>query len=220
MLDAVGERVLRWEPAPVAREFSDAVTQHPPGAQSAPDAAAQGVLSSHPGSGASDCQAYARRRLLDAQIDAIDGDFGKLSQDVEHIGVVSRVPSVVKLSESRSVCGYERKIPDRLENLSALSDRAAPPIRAPALWNGSVHKVLRRTRDGQRRVLRLRLGSPTLPAPRYRLPAGHRPTGCHAGPGLAQDARSPAVVAFVRAACTIAAAAHEQAEPAMQSAAT
>jgi DNA-binding transcriptional LysR family regulator len=35
-----------------------------------------------------------------------------------------------------------------------------------------------------------------------------------------QDARSPAVAAFVRAACTIAAAAHEQAEPAMQSAAT
>ncbi len=35
-----------------------------------------------------------------------------------------------------------------------------------------------------------------------------------------QDARSPAVAAFVRAACTVAAAAHEQAEPAMQSAAT
>jgi DNA-binding transcriptional LysR family regulator len=35
-----------------------------------------------------------------------------------------------------------------------------------------------------------------------------------------QDARSPAVAAFVRAACTIAAAAHPQAEPAMQSAAT
>ncbi len=35
-----------------------------------------------------------------------------------------------------------------------------------------------------------------------------------------QDARSPAVAAFVRAACTIAAAAHEQAEPAMHSATT
>jgi DNA-binding transcriptional LysR family regulator len=35
-----------------------------------------------------------------------------------------------------------------------------------------------------------------------------------------QDARSPAVAAFVRAACTSAAAAHEQAEPAMHSAAT
>jgi hypothetical protein len=35
-----------------------------------------------------------------------------------------------------------------------------------------------------------------------------------------QDARSPAVAAFVRAACTIAAAAHEQAEPVMHSAAT
>ena len=35
-----------------------------------------------------------------------------------------------------------------------------------------------------------------------------------------QDARSPAVAAFVRAACTIAAAAHAQAEPAMRSAAT
>jgi DNA-binding transcriptional LysR family regulator len=35
-----------------------------------------------------------------------------------------------------------------------------------------------------------------------------------------QDARAPAVAAFVRAACTIAAAAHPQAEPAMQSAAT
>jgi DNA-binding transcriptional LysR family regulator len=34
------------------------------------------------------------------------------------------------------------------------------------------------------------------------------------------DARSPAVAAFVRTACTIAAAAHPQAEPAMQSAAT
>ena len=35
-----------------------------------------------------------------------------------------------------------------------------------------------------------------------------------------QDARSPAVAAFVRAACTIAAAAHEQEEPIMHSAAT
>ena len=35
-----------------------------------------------------------------------------------------------------------------------------------------------------------------------------------------QDARSPAVAAFVRAACTVAAAAREQAEPAMHSAAT
>jgi DNA-binding transcriptional LysR family regulator len=35
-----------------------------------------------------------------------------------------------------------------------------------------------------------------------------------------QDARSPAVAAFVRAACTVAAAAHEQAEPAMHSATT
>ena len=35
-----------------------------------------------------------------------------------------------------------------------------------------------------------------------------------------QDARSPAVAAFVRAACTAAAAAHEQAEPAMHSATT
>jgi DNA-binding transcriptional LysR family regulator len=35
-----------------------------------------------------------------------------------------------------------------------------------------------------------------------------------------QDARSPAVAAFVRAACTVAAAAHPQAEPAMQSATT
>jgi DNA-binding transcriptional LysR family regulator len=35
-----------------------------------------------------------------------------------------------------------------------------------------------------------------------------------------QDARSPAVAAFVRAACTVAAAAHAGAEPAMQSAAT
>ena len=35
-----------------------------------------------------------------------------------------------------------------------------------------------------------------------------------------QDARSPAVAAFVRAACTIAAAAHERADPVMQSAAT
>jgi len=35
-----------------------------------------------------------------------------------------------------------------------------------------------------------------------------------------QDARSPAIAAFVRAACAVAAAAHEQAEPAMQRAAT
>ena len=35
-----------------------------------------------------------------------------------------------------------------------------------------------------------------------------------------QDARSPAVAAFVRAACTVAATAHEQADPVMQSAAT
>jgi DNA-binding transcriptional LysR family regulator len=35
-----------------------------------------------------------------------------------------------------------------------------------------------------------------------------------------QDARSPAVAAFVRAACTVAAAAHEQAEPVMHSATT
>ena len=35
-----------------------------------------------------------------------------------------------------------------------------------------------------------------------------------------QDARSPAVAAFVRAACTIAAAAHEQADPVMHSAAS
>jgi DNA-binding transcriptional LysR family regulator len=35
-----------------------------------------------------------------------------------------------------------------------------------------------------------------------------------------QDARSPAVAAFVRAACTVAAAAHPPAEPAMQSAAS
>ena len=35
-----------------------------------------------------------------------------------------------------------------------------------------------------------------------------------------QDARSPAVAAFVRAACTVAAAAQEQADPVMQSAAT
>jgi hypothetical protein len=35
-----------------------------------------------------------------------------------------------------------------------------------------------------------------------------------------QDARSPAAAAFVRAACAIAAAAHPQAEPVMQSAAT
>jgi hypothetical protein len=35
-----------------------------------------------------------------------------------------------------------------------------------------------------------------------------------------QDARSPAVAAFVRAACTVAAAAHAQAEPVTQSAIT
>ena len=35
-----------------------------------------------------------------------------------------------------------------------------------------------------------------------------------------QDARSPAIAAFVRAACTVAAAAQEQADPVMQSAAT
>ena len=35
-----------------------------------------------------------------------------------------------------------------------------------------------------------------------------------------QDARSPAVAAFVRAACTVAATAHEQADPVMQSTAT
>jgi DNA-binding transcriptional LysR family regulator len=35
-----------------------------------------------------------------------------------------------------------------------------------------------------------------------------------------QDARSPAVAAFVRAACTVAAAVHQQAKPAMHSAAT
>jgi hypothetical protein len=35
-----------------------------------------------------------------------------------------------------------------------------------------------------------------------------------------QDARSPAVAAFVRAACTVAAATHPQTEPAIQNAAT
>ena len=40
-------------------------------------------------------------------------------------------------------------------------------------------------RDGQRRVLRARLGGPALPATRDRLPAGQRPPGLHAGRGLA-----------------------------------
>ena len=61
---------------------------------------------------------------------------------------------------------------------------------------------------------------PALPATRDRLPAGQRPPGLHPGPGLAPGRALAAVAAFVRAARTIAAAAHEQAEPAMHSATT
>jgi len=43
VIEAIGERVLSGEPAPVVGEVSDPVALHPPGAQSAPDAAAQGV---------------------------------------------------------------------------------------------------------------------------------------------------------------------------------
>jgi DNA-binding transcriptional LysR family regulator len=67
--------------------------------------------------------------------------------------------------------------------------------------------------------------APASVARRYPRPAiAYRPVSDLPDSTLAvawlQDARSPAVAAFVRAACTIAAAAHEQAEPAMQSAAT
>ena len=62
-------------------------------------------------------------------------------------------------------------------------------------------------------------------ARRYPRPGiAYRPVGDLPDSTLAlawpQDARSPAIAAFVRAACAVAAAAHEQAEPAMQRAAT
>ena len=62
-------------------------------------------------------------------------------------------------------------------------------------------------------------------ARRYPRPAiAYRPVGDLPDSTLAlawpQDARSPAIAAFVRAACAVAAATHEQAEPAMQRAAT
>ena len=68
--------------------------------------------------------------------------------------------------------------------------------------------------------------APASVARRYPGEAGiaYRPVDTSPSSTLAlawpQDAHSPAVAAFVRAACTIAAAAHEQAEPAMHSATT
>jgi DNA-binding transcriptional LysR family regulator len=62
--------------------------------------------------------------------------------------------------------------------------------------------------------------APASVARRYPRPGiAYRPVGDLPDSTLAvawpQDARSPAVAAFVRAACTVAAAAHDQAEPAM-----
>ncbi len=67
--------------------------------------------------------------------------------------------------------------------------------------------------------------APTSVARRYPRPGiAYRPVSDLPDSTLAvawpQDARSPAVAAFVRAACMVAAAAHERADPVMQSAAT
>jgi len=99
--------------------------------------------------------------------------------------------------------------------------RPTGPRRAGATWPASnLSEIFSLVETGS-----VVFFAPASVARRYPRPGiAYRPVSDLPGATLAvawpQDARSPAVAAFVRAACTVAAAAHEQAEPIMHSAAT